>query len=74
MRDIWEMACTDFDNAGCIVRAQKQAFTEKSTEAEWYSDAQLLDQLKDPEHVANYQEFCRQNQLVKHCPKIKAKV
>ena len=74
LRDLWREAACDFEMAGVVLTARKEAFKETITEGSWKSEEQLVDELKSAEHAKNFIEFCSKNNMAKFDPKLKCKV
>ena len=51
MRDLWKEAHEDFEFAGAILKARKNAFQETVTEGVWMSHEQLADEMKNEQHA-----------------------
>ena len=74
LRELWREAACDFEIAGVMLTAKKEAFKETVSEGSWKSEEQLVDELKSAEHAKNFIEFCSQTNMVKFDPKLKCKV
>ena len=74
MRDLWREAHEDFEFAGAILKARKNAFQETVTEGVWMSHEQLTDEMKNEEHARNFESFARKHRLEKFDPKKKCPV
>ena len=74
MRDLWKEAHEDFEFAGAILKARKNAFQETVTEGVWMSHEQLTDEMKNEEHARNFESFARKHRLEKFDPKKKCPV
>ena len=64
MRDLWKEAHEDFEFAGAILKARKNAFQETVTEGVWMSHEQLTDEMKNEEPALNFESFAS-----RHCLK-----
>ena len=64
MRDLWKEAHEDFEFAGAILKARKNAFQETVTEGIWMSHEQLTDEMKNEEPALNFESFAS-----RHCLK-----
>ena len=74
MRNMWREAERDFEVAGMVLAAKKEAYKETITEGSWKSEEQLVDELKSQEHAKNFIEFCSNTNMEKFDPKLKCKV
>ena len=74
LRDLWREAACDFEMAGRVLTAKKEAFKETITEGSWMSEEQLVDELKSKEHTKNFMEFCSRNKMERFDPKLRCRV
>ena len=69
MREIWHLACGDFNSAGIVLKAKRNAFKEETTEGDWKNYEQLEDELKSKSSTDNYVRFAKQAGMVRYDPK-----
>ena len=74
MRELWRQAHEDFEFAGALLKAKKNAFQETVTEGIWMSHEQLADDMKNEEHALNFESFASRHGLKKFDPKRKCPV